>query len=221
LVSVPLWLKGDVMPEAREMGNELPFIVQSRYCLAAGKWHTLLAMTYMIEERTGIRAFILGEIDMLLYRAICHYHLKNFEEALAELRKSYSLAKPHGFTAAFIEAGNEMRSLCEFALKSAYTGIDREWLAHIHSKSSSYAKRLAQVKQRILSGVAETPRLTRAERDMLAALARGMTRKEIAEDGHISLNTVKTILGDAIGKLGAHNATEAACIALAKGLLSK
>jgi DNA-binding NarL/FixJ family response regulator len=54
---------------------------------------------------------------------------------------------------------------------------------------------------------------------MLTMLSKGMSRKDIAEDRHLSINTVKTILGDAISKLDANNAVEAVSIALIKGLI--
>jgi LuxR family maltose regulon positive regulatory protein len=219
--SAPPWIKGDILPEREEVANEQQQFVRAKYYIAAGEWRALLAMMDTAGEGFGAHAILLGEIGSSLNKAICHYRLKNPESALDALRAAYELANPHGFIMAFTEAANDMRALCEFALKSAHTGIDRDWLVHIHSKSSSYAKRLAQVKQRILTGSVETSCLTKAERDILAALAKGMTRKEIAEDSHISINTVKTILSDAISKLGAHNATEATCIALSKGLLSE
>jgi DNA-binding CsgD family transcriptional regulator len=215
------WLIGNVLPDKEGFTNRLQLFVRSKYYLAAGEWRTLLSLMDMTEERAGIRAFLLGEVDVLLNKAICHYRLKNCDAALEALRASCALARPRGFVMAFTEAANDMRSLCEFALKQTNPGIDREWLERIRSKSSSYAKRLAPVKQRIADRSGdEAFRLTKSERDMLMALARGMTRKEIAEDSRVSINTVKTIIGDAISKLGAHNATEAACTALSRGLLS-
>ena len=61
--------------------------------------------------------------------------------------------------------------------------------------------------------------LTRRELDVLAAIARGCTRSEAAEQLHYSVNTVKTHLRNAYRKLAAHDRDQALARARAMGVL--
>lgn len=57
------------------------------------------------------------------------------------------------------------------------------------------------------------------ETDVLRMVARGATNIEIAQSMGVSVNTVKTYLQRALGKLGCHNRAEAAKLASKWGLL--
>jgi len=52
--------------------------------------------------------------------------------------------------------------------------------------------------------------LTDREEQMLAAVARGRTNGEIADEFYITLSTVKTHIASLMGKLGARNRVEIA-----------
>lgn len=66
---------------------------------------------------------------------------------------------------------------------------------------------------------ADTAGLTRRERDVLSLVASGRTNKVIAKELAISDGTVRVYLSEILGKLGAANRTEAAMIALKRGLV--
>jgi DNA-binding NarL/FixJ family response regulator len=55
--------------------------------------------------------------------------------------------------------------------------------------------------------------LTRREREVLAHMADGAGRKEVAERLHLSSNTVRTHMQSLMGKLGVHSALEAVALA--------
>lgn len=67
--------------------------------------------------------------------------------------------------------------------------------------------------------VASGEPLTDREREVLAAVAEGLTNHEIAEKLFIGFSTVKTHLDHARTKLGARNTTHAAILALRAGHL--
>ena len=50
--------------------------------------------------------------------------------------------------------------------------------------------------------------LTRLDMERAALLANGLSRKDIAEFQHVSLNTVKTMLKHLYAKVGAHSALQ-------------
>jgi len=62
--------------------------------------------------------------------------------------------------------------------------------------------------------------LSKAERDVLALVARGLINEEIAERLSISTNKVKTFLHQACVKLAAHNRIEVVFVAMKRGALS-
>ena len=66
---------------------------------------------------------------------------------------------------------------------------------------------------------AKAPELTPREREVLKLLAAGKTNKEIGLDLNIGEGTIKTHVKSILGKLGATTRTEAAQMAMVKGLL--
>jgi DNA-binding NarL/FixJ family response regulator len=62
-------------------------------------------------------------------------------------------------------------------------------------------------------------RLTEREREVLAAMAEGMSNAAIAGHLHISEETVKTHVKSLLRKLGALDRTQAVSLALRSGLL--
>jgi DNA-binding NarL/FixJ family response regulator len=60
--------------------------------------------------------------------------------------------------------------------------------------------------------------LTAREREVLQCMVDGLTRAEIAEQLHLSVNTVRTHTQNLIAKLGAHSTLESVALALRNGL---
>ena len=61
--------------------------------------------------------------------------------------------------------------------------------------------------------------LTERERELLARLARGGTNKAIAEELHLSVNTVRNYVQSVLTKLGAHSKLEAVSTAVREGII--
>ncbi|MEU9110670.1 response regulator transcription factor [Streptomyces sp. NPDC048483] len=61
--------------------------------------------------------------------------------------------------------------------------------------------------------------LTRRETDILRRMAKGLTNQEISAELMVSLETVKTHVGNVLAKLGARNRTQAVILAYESGLV--
>jgi DNA-binding NarL/FixJ family response regulator len=68
------------------------------------------------------------------------------------------------------------------------------------------------------AGQSRTSTLTNREMEILRYLARGMSKKEIAETVHISVNTVNRHTSSLMNKLDIHDRVELARFAIREGL---
>jgi DNA-binding NarL/FixJ family response regulator len=77
---------------------------------------------------------------------------------------------------------------------------------------------------RLLPRLSKTPQtvgadLTRRELQLLTHLARGQSNKAIAEELHLSVNTIRNYMQSVLLKLGAHSKLEAVSTAVREGLI--
>ena len=75
------------------------------------------------------------------------------------------------------------------------------------------------IASKLLDSVNNPDALTERQKEVLHLLATGLLNKEIADQLHISERTVKFHVSEILGKLGAGNRTEAAAIAMQRGLI--
>nr|MBN2278789.1 response regulator transcription factor [candidate division Zixibacteria bacterium] len=64
-------------------------------------------------------------------------------------------------------------------------------------------------------------KLTRRELDVVNLIARGMSNKEIANELHIAVHTVKSHVHNILEKLALHTRLELASFALTEGMVRK
>ena len=202
---VPEWLTENFAPYGHayfieNFGNQ----AKARYCFMAKKYPMLLSY---LDEQKKRESILFGRLEMLAMEACVHYRMKNKAEAFAVLHKAYEEAVSNGLVTPFVLLGKDMRTLTASALKEPDIAIPREWLEDVNSRAATYAKRRAHIiadyKQanRIEDGVAFSQR----ESEILTDLSHGLSRKEIALNHNLSVNTVKMIINAIYGKLGAEN----------------
>jgi LuxR family maltose regulon positive regulatory protein len=89
--------------------------------------------------------------------------------------------------------------------------------------SAAYAKKLYVVAEKFRDTQYEDTRvavfLSRRELAVFKGLSRGLTREELAEEGNISINTVKSVIRSVYTKLGAVNRADAVRIGTGMRLL--
>ncbi|MDR3139537.1 MAG: LuxR C-terminal-related transcriptional regulator [Treponema sp.] len=220
------WLKSSFeASDLNTMAHGLEVIVKIKYHISEKKYPAALAFLENREDTYDARVALIGKIEILVLEAVCRYQDRDREGAFRALKKAYEFAHPNALYMPFIEQGKAMRALTGSALKAGDAGIPPAWLDRVCRLASAYAHRVFVAAERYRnfrkSAPAAKSALSRRETLVLAGLSRGLTREEIALDGGISVNTVKSAIRSIYNKLGAVNRADAVRIAGARGLLKR
>jgi DNA-binding NarL/FixJ family response regulator len=102
-----------------------------------------------------------------------------------------------------------------YLLKDTSTEEIAETIREVHQGDTSIPRQVAER----LTARSQRQNLTEREHDVLTALVRGRSNKEIAASLHISEDTVKTHLKTLFSKLQVRDRTEAAVAAIRHGII--
>lgn len=198
--------------------------VRAQCYLAEGKYNELLGYLKHLDEIDQVRNSLIGQIESTVWRAIALYYSGDHKQAFQALTESYQLSFENNIIMLHVEQGKWMRTLVRAAKADKESAIPVEWLDLIHSKASTYAKRLSLVAsaydENSNHGTMREIRLTKREREILTGLCQGLTREQIAQSLSISVNTVKGMLPLIYDKLGATNKSDAVRIAVSHDLIA-
>ena len=221
------WLKSDFEEsDLNSMNHGIEIIVKAKYHIAAKRYPAALADLKSRQDKYGTWSFVLARLEAKILVSICRYRMNDLEGAFHELEKAWELAKNNGLILPFAEMGKDMRALAGAALKHLTIKIPKMELKKIKCSASLYAKNIFSLSEifqntslakgkKTNRGTSLSPR----EKDVLAGLAQGLTREEIAGVSAISVNTVKSAIRSIYNKLGAVNKADAVRIAAEQGLL--
>lgn len=139
-------------------------------------------------------------------RALIHQAVGEVDVALNALRRTLTLAQPHGFMRLFLNAGQPMLKLLRLALER---GVVPEYVTSLLEMAAraDYTRHPADT-------------LTEREIEVLQHIAQGASNQEIADALVVSLGTVKSHIHHIMDKLGAQNRTEAVARARSLNILS-
>jgi LuxR family maltose regulon positive regulatory protein len=221
------WLKNDF--EESDLNSVLyglETIVKARYHLAEKRFGAVLATLENRDDKYGVSGHLVGRVEVKAIEAVCLYQMKDIAGATEALRTAYELSLSNEIVLPFFELGKNMRTLTSAVSVKSNTGIDRQWLEKIRNGASAYAKKLLIVVRQCRDQNPESKeengdsitRLSRREMEVLTGLSRGLTRREIAENAALSINTVKSVIRSVYNKLGAVNQADAVRIATILGI---
>lgn len=150
-------------------------------------------------------------IEALTLKALALQVQRREAPAVAALVEALALAGPEHFVRHWLDRGSPMAQLLARVRDHARVGAYvRELPAEMPGDTDRSAQREAPPAA-APTGDPDGPiePLTPREREILKIIAGGATNAEIAQDLHISMNTVKTHITHIFGKLGATHRTEA------------
>jgi LuxR family maltose regulon positive regulatory protein len=156
--------------------------------------------------------------------AVGYLKLHDEERAIDTFKETYDLTYHNRIITPFIEQAGLMRTLIEHVRHSSKYCFDGEWLNNIYRKASTHAKRLSFMNREHMKQNNLKPgniiQLSERETEVLQSLAQGLTCEEIAEEHHIAVSTVKSVITNIYSKLGAVNRADAVRIAIDSDILS-
>jgi LuxR family maltose regulon positive regulatory protein len=215
------WLKSDFEEsDLNSMNHGIEIMVKAKYHFAAKRYPAALADLESREDRYGTWSFVLARLEAKVLESLCRYRMNNMEGAFQDLEAAWMLAQSNGLIMPFAEMGKDMRALAGAALKHRDIKIPKAELEKIKRGAALYAKNIFGLFKMFREEKKPGSALSRREQDVLAGLAQGLTRQEIAGVSGISVNTVKSTVRSVYNKLGAVNRADAVRIASEMGMLS-
>ncbi|MHB1413786.1 MAG: LuxR C-terminal-related transcriptional regulator [Chloroflexota bacterium] len=165
-------------------------------------------------------------IEILALQALAMHESGKPTAALSSLERALTLAEPEGYVRTFADHGEAMAALLR---QLAARGVAPDYLARlltaIASPGRSAGKSTAHPGVAGERGSAPKQRgvdlLTPREVEVIRLLAGGAPNQRIADALTVSEGTVKAHISHILGKIGAHNRTEAVARARQLGLLDQ
>jgi LuxR family maltose regulon positive regulatory protein len=151
-------------------------------------------------------------IELLAQQATAYWMLGETPQALTCLEKALTRARSEGYVRLFVELGEPMAQLL---YEAAERGITPDYAGRL---LSAFPKPPAAKSARQPEALIEP--LSEREREVLAAIAEGLSNQEIARRLTISERTVKWHASNIYGKLQVSNRTEAVARARSLGILT-
>ena len=179
-----------------QVARAMIFIAQGDSASARELLDSVLEAPEFLHPALGVRAWML--------RAVVAHRQNRSADAAAAVRRALELAEPNGIVSPFVDSAGDAAEL----LSRVPPGADhtRVFLDHVQAKL-------------IESHEGRNPGLTRTEKVILAELRTGKPLRVIAQQLHVSLNTVRTHTRNVYRKLDASSRAEALEVAARRRLI--
>jgi LuxR family maltose regulon positive regulatory protein len=143
-------------------------------------------------------------IEVLVLQALLFQAQKDIAQALANLERALSLARPEGYVRTFLDEGEPMAKLLHLAKARR---IEMEYATELLSARGEAVEETQTPVQALVQPL--SPR----EVEVLQLIEAGCSNQEIAERLIISIATVKRHISNIYAKLDVQNRTQAVSIA--------
>ncbi|MCL2220723.1 MAG: LuxR C-terminal-related transcriptional regulator [Oscillospiraceae bacterium] len=196
-------------------------IVSVRYFIGCKKYNHALTLLSNSYPRLPHERFLFSELVLTLLLSVARIKTGDTDGAVESFEKAYKLSFSGVLEMPFIELGKGIVPIAA-AVKKSKTGlIPEKWLHATERKAGIYAKNTLAIggAYKFEHQIEEKISLTAREREVLGDMSRGLSREEIAELRHLSINTIKKNVQSIYIKLNATNNLDAIRIAVEQKLL--
>lgn len=147
------------------------------------------------------------EIRYLVLITLAHHALGNTQTALTTLGQALTLAKPQGYVRLFVDEGQPMAELLQFAVSQ---NVAPDYAGYLLAAFPEYVRRAAPIEKELaVDKQSLIEPLSEREIEVLRLMVEGYKYKEIAERLVVSINTVRHHTRNVYGKLAVNNRTRA------------
>lgn len=189
----------------------------ARVLIAQGELGDALSLLARLLEMAGAAGAVGLAIEVLVVKAVALQARGQVDQALATLKRALALAEPEGYVRIFIEEGTPMIQLLRQATaRRIAVDYASRLLAALEAETADEQFALSLSKERalgegpVLSGVEGwVEPLSEREVEVLRLLITHLSRREIADELCISVNTVRFHIKNIYGKLGVHSRSDA------------
>ena len=160
------------------------------------------------------KALYMGiSLEAMVVRSACLYDLGQLDAAVIQLTLALEVASEEGYMSPFMI---EAPAIGELLYRILY---ERKGKSTLSTKRRTLCRRLLNARKAQRSDIGKhaarvTSNLSKREVDIHRLLEQGLSKQEIADDLHISLNTVKTHVKNIYKKLGVRDRIAAVQISL-------
>lgn len=195
------------------------------YLLYCKRYDETISLLEQIKDWYMIKGW--GDrINANILLSFAYQRQNNYDKARERLWDAYEMTYHNRILAPFIEGGTATCDLLQLVQKQpGPQPFDQEWLREVSQKALDFTKRTSRMahEHKQAGAAAQTPLspLSKRETDILRRLAQGQMREEIANEFHISMNTVKSHIRAIYNKLGAVNRADAVRIAIHMGIIER
>jgi LuxR family maltose regulon positive regulatory protein len=192
----------------------LAYLAWLRVQLAIGKAQVVTSYLARLLDLAEAHGLTTRVIEISLLEAQTRQAVGDDQHARAALKRALSAAQHEGYVRIF----DQGPALTQLLVEAAQRGMFKEYIEHILA-AIGVPETLYLGREGSAARSAQTPygeSLSERELEVLRLIARGATNQEVAEQLVITVGTVKSHINHILGKLDAHNRTEA--VARARGL---
>jgi LuxR family maltose regulon positive regulatory protein len=197
------------------LDDEFEHLVWARVLIAQGKPGPALRLLARLLPKAEACRRTGRAIEIQALQALAHRACGDIEQALAALEQALVLAEPKGYVRTFVDEGAPMFELFR-SLSARPLAVSAEYIGSLVDAVGSAGTADAIPEPEPEPGHWPLEPLTQREMEVLRLLRTDLAVSEIAQELHISVNTVKTHIKRIYSKLGAHSRYEA--VVRAEGL---
>ena len=178
--------------------SEPDYITLASILIAQKNWESALYLLKRLQKSTESSQRISRLVEVLILKTRVYREQNQLENALQQIKLIFSLVHPQDYLRFFLDAGESIKELLEYAVKQNIYPDYVNWLLKAFPNVAPSSKN-----QNLIEPLSDR------EIEILQLIAAGLTNQEIGDRIFISLATVKWHTSNIYSKLSVRNRNQA------------